>query len=49
MIVYFNYKSDLDDDFKSATYNLKTNEIIESSVEHISSTRSTYIPCNYSH
>lgn len=32
-LVYFSYKSDLDDYFKDLTYNIKTDEIIESEEE----------------
>lgn len=32
-LVYFSYKSDLDDYFKDLTYNIKTDEIVESEEE----------------
>lgn len=32
-LVYFSYKSDLDDCFKDITYNIKTDEIVESEEE----------------
>lgn len=32
-LVYFSYKSDLDEEFKGLTYNIKTDEIIESEEE----------------
>ncbi len=32
-LVYFSYKSDLDDCFKDLTYNIKTDEIVESKEE----------------
>ena len=37
-LVYFSYKSDLDDEFKDLTYNIKTDEIVESE-EEISDTK----------